>query len=86
MPNIDPATHIPEDRPARPWDLLNVNIGRVSPEVADARYSICKSCEFCLPVVRQCIKCGCFMKFKTTVPHATCPEGKWGKAEKQDTW
>lgn len=80
------APEIKEDRPVRPWDLFNHNVGRVSQDVADERYEICKSCEFCLPVIRQCIKCGCFMKFKTTLPNADCPEGKWGKGEKVETW
>jgi hypothetical protein len=67
------------DRPARPWDLLNVNINRVSENVSTYRYEICKSCEFITSLSRQCKKCGCFMKIKTLLPDAFCPINKWGK-------
>lgn len=41
------------------------------------------TCQFCpnlrrVPVMGpQCKVCGCFMKVKTRVPDATCPEGRW---------
>ncbi len=75
-----------EDRPARPWDIFNNRIGRVSSDIADKRYSICISCPKIVPVTRQCLECGCFMKIKTTLPNAECPIGKWGKEEKYDEW
>ena len=74
------------DRPARPWDLLNGNIGRVSGDIAISRYEICKSCEFITPVTRQCKQCLCFMKIKTTLPNAECPIGKWHQESQSEIW
>lgn len=65
------------NKPARPWDLINPNIGRVSDEVKQERLSACESCEFFLKLSRNCLKCGCFMDAKTGLPHASCPVGKW---------
>jgi hypothetical protein len=75
-----------EDRPAKPWDIFNKKIGRVSNEVAETRYKICINCPKIVPVTRQCLECGCFMKIKTTLPNAECPLGKWGKEQKTDEW
>lgn len=66
---------------AKPWDLVNPNIGRVSPEVKAARLDACQNCEFFFKLSRQCRKCGCFMDAKTGLPHAECPVGKWGRAK-----
>jgi len=68
----------PYDRPARPWDLFNKNLGRVETEIADERFSICKTCDFLLPT-GNCSKCGCFMSSKVKLPNASCPENKWGQ-------
>lgn len=67
-----------ENRPARPWDLFNKNLGRVSEEAHKERMEICRSCPELIKVTEQCKKCGCFMFAKTKLPHATCPLGKWG--------
>ncbi len=75
-----------EDRPARPWDLLVAKVGRVSEEVANKRYSICKGCEHLIPKVSMCKKCGCLMKLKTTIPHASCPLNKWEKSDQSEIW
>ena len=72
------------NKPARPWDMLNPNIGRVSEKVKQERLSACESCEFFLKLSRNCIKCGCFMDAKTGLPHATCPVGKWGASKAED--
>lgn len=69
---------------ARPWDMLNPNIGRVSVEVKASRLKACESCEF-FTKTRQCSKCLCFMDLKTQLPHAECPVGKWGTAEAAPT-
>jgi hypothetical protein len=61
----------------RPWDLVNPSIAKASDEVALARYEICKSCPELIKLTKQCKKCGCFMKAKTTLELATCPLGKW---------
>lgn len=69
------------DRPARPWDLFNKNIGRVSEELQKERMAICKSCEHLLKPLNQCTKCGCFMDAKTRLPNASCPIHKWDIAD-----
>jgi hypothetical protein len=81
--NSDP---IKEDRPARPWDLLNRKVGRVSEEIADNRYLLCKGCDRLAPITNHCLECGCFMKLKVTLPNASCPLGKWGLEEKVSEW
>ena len=44
---------------------------------AQARYDICKACEFFKPALTQCKECGCFMKMKVKLEKAQCPKGKW---------
>lgn len=63
--------------PARPWDMMNPNIEKLSEEDAKKRLEICLSCEHLIKVTTQCKKCGCFMNLKTKLPHASCPVGKW---------
>jgi len=53
----------------------------VPDDVAEQRYSICKSCEHLYTLTNTCKKCGCFMKLKTTLTAASCPIDKWGKYE-----
>jgi hypothetical protein len=83
LPEI-PKLPTPEElrRAAKPWDLLNDDIGRVSDEVAESRMSICLSCPFLFKISKQCRKCGCMMNLKTKLPNASCPEGHWGNAPK----
>jgi hypothetical protein len=69
------------ERPARPWDLLNKNIGRVETEIAGERLSICKECPFYISTTHQCKECKCFMDLKTKLPNAECPIGKWGQVK-----
>ena len=61
----------------KPWDLLNPNKPRSPEELAQYRFEICKTCIFFRPNTKQCKKCGCFMKLKTTLADAKCPIGKW---------
>lgn len=68
----------PYDRPARPWDLFNKNLGRVEVEVAAERMDICRQCPQLIKAVNQCKECGCVMTAKTKLPNASCPLGKWG--------
>ena len=81
----------PYDRPARPWDLFNKNLGRVENKIAKDRMEICKGCEHLIKLTHQCKECGCMMDAKTKLPNATCPIGKWGavrisyKEEVEDT-
>lgn len=65
-----------KERPARPWDLFNKNIGRVETVIAADRLAICKQCPKLLPT-GNCTECGCFMSAKTKLPNAYCPLHKW---------
>lgn len=65
------------ERPARPWDLFNKNIEKVSAEIQKGRMEICRECPKFLKITTQCIECGCIMEAKTKLPHAYCPLGKW---------
>lgn len=64
-------------KPSRPWDFLNPHTEYVSKEEADVRLDICKACPRLIPGLLQCKECGCFMKAKTLIKHATCPLHKW---------
>lgn len=66
-----------KDRPARPWDIFNKKIGRVSDIVAKERLEICSKCPRFIKTTTQCKECGCFMNMKTKLPNAECPIGKW---------
>jgi hypothetical protein len=70
-----------QDRPARPWDLFNKNIGRVETEIAEERFAICQACPKLTKVTNICQECGCFMHLKTKLPNAWCPLGKWNAIE-----
>lgn len=67
----------PFDRPARPWDLFNKNLGRVGERVAVDRMEICRACPELIQATGTCKKCGCFMQAKTKLPNAECPLHKW---------
>lgn len=69
------------NRPARPWDLFNKNIGRVETDVAAERFDICLGCPELTKKTNQCKQCGCFMELKTKLPNAYCPLGKWHAVE-----
>ena len=43
----------------------------------EERYDICKECPHFKPKLKRCEVCGCFMKLKTKLMFARCPEGKW---------
>lgn len=66
-----------KDRSARPWDLFNKKIGRVSNDVYLKRLSICKECPEYIKTTHQCKKCGCIMTAKAKLPNAECPLKKW---------
>jgi len=66
------------NRPARPWDIFNKNIGRVEKSVQEQRFAICQQCPKFIKITGQCKECGCIMKAKTLLPNANCPIGKWG--------
>ena len=77
--NLPPVP--PLNKPARIWDMVNPEIGRVSDEVKAERLEFCEKCPFFMKITKQCRKCGCHMPWKTGLPHATCPIGNWGQAE-----
>jgi hypothetical protein len=68
-----------ENKKARPWDIFNKNIEKVMAPEREKRLDICRGCPELIKLTSQCKKCGCLMNFKTTLPHAECPIGKWGK-------
>lgn len=72
------------DRPARPWDLFNKKIGRVTEDMAAERFEICLACPELIQLTKQCKKCGCLMESKTKLPNAECPIGKWSQFNPQD--
>lgn len=68
-------------RLAKPWDLVNKDIGRVSEEVKEHRLAICQACPYLFKISKQCRKCGCFMPAKASLPNASCPIDKWVQEE-----
>ena len=46
-------------------------------EDIEARMVICRTCEFYIQDKERCSKCGCFMRAKSRLRSAKCPEGKW---------
>ena len=58
-------------------DLFNPRQPRSDQELIEARLAICSSCEFLKKKRMQCMKCGCYMKLKSTLKQASCPVGKW---------
>ena len=69
-----------EERPARPWDLWNKDIGRVAEEVTAARLAVCKGCDRYFSLMHLCVECGCVMEAKALLPNAYCPLRKWTTA------
>ncbi len=61
----------------RPWDLVNPKTEYAEDSVASSRFLICEECPFFISLTSQCKKCGCFMKAKTKLAKAKCPEHKW---------
>ena len=59
----------------------------VSEEEQKRRLDICRECEYFTPNIAElperqrkqerCVKCGCFMNFKTKLRSQHCPIGKW---------
>lgn len=65
------------EKAPRPWDIFNKNIEKVSTDIADERFNICKQCPNFIKSTTQCKECGCIMKQKVKLPNAACPIGKW---------
>ena len=58
-------------------DLFNPNQPRSDEDLIKYRLEICNSCEWFNKRMLKCKRCGCFMKLKSTLKQAKCPEGKW---------
>jgi hypothetical protein len=64
-----------EQKPTRPWDLLTKE--RVSDELANERFSICKNCPRLRKKINVCKECHCFMPEKVKLALSFCPLGNW---------
>ena len=56
--------------------------GRVSKEIREERYDMCKACPAFIEDSKRCSECGCFMEAKTWVggdKDALCPLKKWSR-------
>jgi hypothetical protein len=69
---------------ARPWDMINPKIEKLSKEESEKRLKICLGCDRLFKPTNQCKECGCIMTLKTQLPHASCPLGKWGNKDAID--
>jgi hypothetical protein len=78
-----PGKNMSDQKPVRPWDLLNKNKARSPEELQQYRMSICKSCEFFVSFTQQCKKCGCIMPAKTRLADAFCPVHKWESVKEE---
>jgi hypothetical protein len=67
----------PEQREAKPWDLLNPNKDRASEEIQEERLAICRDCPSYRKMLKQCKECGCVMPAKVKLADAFCPLNKW---------
>ena len=60
--------------------MQGIRNGRVSDEVRNERYDICKACPAFRKKDKRCSDCGCFMEAKTWIggdPDTLCPQKKW---------
>jgi hypothetical protein len=64
-------------REVKPWDMLNKNMERALPAIAQNRLNTCKGCERFIKLTHQCRECGCIMNAKVKLQDATCPLNKW---------
>lgn len=56
--------------------LTNEKIKRSDDEIEKCR-TLCNECEFFAVNTKRCLKCGCFVNFKTLLETEHCPVGKW---------
>ena len=59
-----------------------VRYGKVTTEIREERYDMCKACPFFDEESKRCKDCGCFMEAKTWVggdPKKLCPQKKWSR-------
>lgn len=53
-------------------------------KVSEERLEHCRKCEDFNEETSRCGKCGCLMDYKTLLPWAECPVGKWTIYESKD--
>jgi len=53
-------------------------------KMSDERLAICEACEHYDKKKTQCLKCRCFMEYKTIIPSSKCPIGKWDSINTKD--
>lgn len=58
-------------------DLFDPNQPRSDRDLIEYRLGICNGCEWFDKRLAKCRRCGCFMKLKTRLEKAQCPERKW---------
>lgn len=46
-------------------------------KISEERLEVCRKCEDFNHENSRCGKCGCIMDYKTLLPFAECPVGKW---------
>ncbi|MCU9612621.1 DUF6171 family protein [Caldibacillus lycopersici] len=56
-------------------EQLSLEADVLSDEERDERLSICQNCNYLLN--HTCSKCGCFVKFRASLPYKSCPIGQW---------
>jgi len=49
----------------------------VTKDIANARYTICKSCDKFITVIKTCSVCHCMMPAKVRLANYSCPLNKW---------
>jgi hypothetical protein len=52
---------------------------------AKERYKICMECEAFSKIVKACGECYCFMPAKVIIKSTSCPVGKWGAVDEQES-
>jgi hypothetical protein len=62
----------------RPWDLIRPGVPKAPRWLAEERYGKCVACPQFQNATKTCAICHCFMKLKTHLAEAHCPEGRWG--------
>ena len=59
------------------FDLFDPSEPRSDKELIERRLAICNECPFFNKTFMKCRICGCFMKLKTTLLDASCPDHRW---------
>ena len=57
------------------WQFANSGFELASDDEQERRYGICNSCDYYIQ--GRCLKCGCFMKYKSKIKAVKCLDGRW---------